>query len=825
MANVVETEFRLKGLDQYLRGVKDYNNAQTSLNNPKTRARATQTDSAAKEALQTETKYKKDSLKFEKEYSNQILREEKQRNAVRLRELKRTNQEAIREIERASRDRLRVESASRAGTVAGSIAGGLLAGGAFGVFALTQAVQATKEAEAANRALSASATEAGKTYAFAATEALQFGKDAAISNTQAARSIAELQRLLTLAGEGDQFQKYSKGFLDVASARGVQFQELSTLFQGLISGTDDALNRFGKADPSKLAEAYAKSIGKTVEQLTEREKVMSRLVAFESDFALFAGANADRLAGTGGQADQASKALADITTNLSLAVTQSLEFQGILNGVNDLLKGIAGYDPINIRVRLQNGDTPQALAEEVADSGLNRTLDVAKSIASIIPATFLAGYDLLTEGAETASKNLTASLTLDSLRTQRINSLTSQFTADKKTADSQKALAESPSARLEKEIKESKQRDEAAKAAQKAQLALIAERRKLEGEFRTFAADAISERTGNPLVSILASSNEAIQATFEKYKALGDVFAARAADLARRAENVKINRAFFDSALSELKFRQESFRLAETPSYLINGVPRREANLGSALDLAGQSQSLRNQNELIRLALRQNRPVNDDERIEQQFSNYTRDARRLDSIGALFGDDLGAIGREILAKAKLAILPSEDESAQLLSNQRFSGDARAALRIRARLNNEVASGADERLLRILDQESFANLRVQEAEEQAALLKRNRKLLTQQDYLDRFLTITSELGTENLTGNLRNARVEALNQRAVLEDQYRNNITASLASVERLLASMDNKLGGDLATVRIVNESDRASVTTRSNANNTNGRYN
>jgi hypothetical protein len=107
----------------------------------------------------------------------------------------------------------------------------------------------------------------------ASQEALQFGKNASL----ALKVSSELQRVLNAGDVSQDFNKYSKGFLDVASARGVEFKELSTLFSGIIAGSDDALNRFGKADPGKLAQQYAQSINKKVAYLTQEEQVYPAL--------------------------------------------------------------------------------------------------------------------------------------------------------------------------------------------------------------------------------------------------------------------------------------------------------------------------------------------------------------------------------------------------------------------------------------------------------------------------------------------------------------------------------------------------------------------
>lgn len=247
------------------------------------------------------------------------------------------------------------------GGVGGSIAGAI--GGVLTVAAVTQALRtataAVKESQAANRALSASATEAGKSYLDLSKSSKAFANAALISESAAARSTAQLQRLLTLAGEGEQLEKYQKGFLDLAAARGVAFDELDTLFQGIIAGTDDALNRFGKQDPSKLAEQYARSLGKSVEQLTEQEKILSRLKAFDSDFGLFNGANEDRINSFSGSVDRLNKTIDDIITNFSSWGAESRIVRDNLQAITLASGGIAGFAPSRIQEMIAAGQSDQ----------------------------------------------------------------------------------------------------------------------------------------------------------------------------------------------------------------------------------------------------------------------------------------------------------------------------------------------------------------------------------------------------------------------------------------------------------------------------------
>jgi hypothetical protein len=252
----------------------------------------------------------------------------------------------------------------------GGLGKGILGGLSFAAVAAftKQAVDASIESTRANRALAASAVEAGRSYNDLAKSSAEFARAAGISNAQAARSTAQLQRLTTLAGEGDQLEKYQKGFLDLAAARGVAFEELDTLFSGIIAGTDDALNRFGKADPSKLAAQYAAQLGKSVDQLTEQEKILSRLKAFDPDFGLFAGANEARLQSFDGQLDQFNATLqntialfGDWIANSSI-VSDNLEF------ISLVLKQFSGPSTSQVRELVASGRSQGEIVQALEPS-------------------------------------------------------------------------------------------------------------------------------------------------------------------------------------------------------------------------------------------------------------------------------------------------------------------------------------------------------------------------------------------------------------------------------------------------------------------------
>jgi hypothetical protein len=233
-----------------------------------------------------------------------------------------------------------------------------------------KSIQQSIQLEQSLRSLSASGIDAGKSFDVMIAASNRFAEAGAISQSAAAKSTAQLQRLLTLAGQGDQLEKYQQGFLDLAAARGVAFEELETLFQGIIAGTDDALNRFGKADPSKLYDQYAKSIGKSTDQLTQQQRTFALLNAFAGDFEKFQGANEDRINSFEGRVDKFNSTLDNTLARLGQWIASSRTLNDVLFVTGELLESPALTRENQLRSdisrRVVEGETPAQIAAEFA---------------------------------------------------------------------------------------------------------------------------------------------------------------------------------------------------------------------------------------------------------------------------------------------------------------------------------------------------------------------------------------------------------------------------------------------------------------------------
>jgi hypothetical protein len=570
--------------------------AQTSTAQAKLAQQAAQFE--IKTQLQSETAFRKTELAKQKMAQQTALTRERlaqQAAQFEIRQAERAANKIEAEARRAAKskggktDFLGVSSSD---VLSASV---LYAGGR----AVEAAIDKTKEAENANRALTSSATEAGKAYSVLAKEALQFGKDAGISNVEAQRAAAELQKVLTLAGKANEFSKYSKGFLDVAAAKGQDFQSLRGLFSGIMSGEDEVINRYGKPNPGVLKEQYAERIGKQASDLTQQEEILSRLTAFEKDFELFAGKNEERLKTTSGAADQAAMAVKNIGDNFSQAAVQSMEFRGALQLVNDVLNSIKGFDPITVRIRLQQGESPKKLAEEASNTWGNWVMDRVTALASGIPAVPVLGYDVLT-GNDQAWQNFQGAVQPDLINKRRREEYEAEFTkmqeglnAQEKESDFQRAqnsvntylgwqkqqldglkkeakqavkdyqldikLADDNLGKLQgtlAAVRKDSLLDPNAKATlvdtleDKIKLANDKLQReverlgKLTQDFNRFRAGARADISDNRYQKMAIDGKQAAEDAFEKYKDLGVTKANEAADAIRQVYRKKIADAF-----------------------------------------------------------------------------------------------------------------------------------------------------------------------------------------------------------------------------------------------------------------------------------------
>jgi hypothetical protein len=295
--------------------------------------------------------------------------EQRSRNEIKAYE------KALREIDRLrkedARKQVALSSTSSRGFLTSSFnpislaQGTAIGGAAYLGFNIAQtAIDKAIEQSRANRLIAASATEAGIAQDKLSEANQRFAKATGLSNVAAASTTASIQRLATFANRPGDVDKLLKAFADLGAARGISPNDLQNLVGTILSGQDEGLNRLGIADPGILQKAYAKSIGKTVEQLTQAEKVQSAVNAVLEKSAIFAGAAEARMNSLEGQVAKTSAQWENFTNVLSTSFATSgivTDFLSALsNGVANL-----GDNVDNVKKRLREGATPEQIAKEI----------------------------------------------------------------------------------------------------------------------------------------------------------------------------------------------------------------------------------------------------------------------------------------------------------------------------------------------------------------------------------------------------------------------------------------------------------------------------
>lgn len=244
-----------------------------------------------------------------------------------------------------------------------SVGGTVLAAAAF-ASAVEKTVGISNDAARANRVLASSATEAGLAFSDAAEKNRKFAEAVGLSERQAASTTGAILRLAARTGQPKKADELLGGFADLGAAFGIQSQDLQTLIGTILSGQDEGLNRLGIADPGQLYKAYAKDIGKSVEELTQFEKVQAAVNAVMDKAGMFAGAASDRMASLEGRTAKAAAAWDKLTTNIATSLTQSPILSEALRTYTDLFGALAvNIDEVN--KKLSEGKSPEQVAKEL----------------------------------------------------------------------------------------------------------------------------------------------------------------------------------------------------------------------------------------------------------------------------------------------------------------------------------------------------------------------------------------------------------------------------------------------------------------------------
>lgn len=349
---------------------------------------------------------------------------------------------AMRQQDAASRSRGGFQNAAGlASGVAGSLGIGIGVSSAIGLG--TAAIDRAVEASRANRVLASSALEAGLAFNTAAEQNKRFAESLGLSERQAASTTAAILRLSARSGSKTDPNKLLGGFADLGSAFGIDPKDLQTLIGTILSGQDEGLNRLGIADPGQLYKAYAKELGKTVEQLTQMEKVQAAVNAVMDKAATFAGAASDRMNSLEGRVAKTAAAWDTFTTSLSTSFAQSSTVTDFLDTVNRAVNSL-GVSVEDVTRKLKEGQSAGKIAR---DANQNPSLEdfgragvTAIGAGTLGPALGQTFFDAINPFK--IRDRRVADLTEQITSTDALNKKQSEGAKQKAAADAEKIAAE-----------------------------------------------------------------------------------------------------------------------------------------------------------------------------------------------------------------------------------------------------------------------------------------------------------------------------------------------------------------------------------------------
>lgn len=704
----------------------------------------------------------------------------------------------------------------------------------IGVFVagVGKAVEAVTEATDANRTLSASATEAGLSYEATAEQAERFGERVALANTEAARTFSDLVRLAGQAGRTQELDLIEKRFSDLAAARGIAAKDLSTITQQIITGQDEGLNRLGLPDPSRLYDAYAKSLGTTADALTETEKAQARLSAVMDKGALFSGAAEERLHSVSGQVDQFNASVGNLATGIGSAMTQNQEFHDLLWTINDALKAIS-FSADEVRQKLKEGLSPEQIAAGQTEGTGTRIWGAVKGGLTSLPASAAYLYDLAAgESREDASRRLNEALTGGNNRrrgelTERIRNEQRQMERQEQQAREQAAANERR--RAEEAAKLAAQREASAIiVSAQSQLgreenlqerldgilhlkdgieefgktgALSAEQvsdklraldeqlyqtqqqieqtiRHTRNEVQGFLQDVGERATqNNPFTRLYNQIETASERAQARFGAFGRDFAEQMAEIERQSLRAELATARFYSQLSAIRDRQEADRL-DRGIVGLSGPDQRELEVFQARTaaatqgLSGQvmSEALRAGFTKVDPGYLARRQFDELQKLQEQLRGLSPGAR--DAAQGLVDQQLKSLFDSLDDRTKQQVV-SRPAFREVFAGAFERDNVRAQAEIRRAAERQEASNQIRR----------------NVEEQLQLLRAGN--LSPDAEIKAFLDISGTLPDNELTGDLRRGRAEAFRERARREEEKDRDGKEAITYIKSVMAKLDS----------------------------------
>lgn len=357
-----------------------------------------------------------------------------------------------------------------------------------------------------------------------------------------------------------------------------------------------------------------------------------------------------------------------------------------------------------------------------------------------------------------------------------------------------------------------------------------------------------SKSIDNPFVKFLYDVDKAYDDTYKKMIVFGEQFAKQAATVAQSIAQHKLDVQTYESSDNALKLRQEARRLSQTSDTQTNGFQRKLDTLQKTLEFISTDRALRKQAEedrfyasvynpnskfnstdqfgdsgylayklgyagLDRLTRdfsasdagvkRQKDESLDDfnKRVKEAKNSFAetelkirdyKEDRELFQAGQ--SSQLGIYGQEAIAKAVLERLPTRAELLpRLKSYGQTKEDAQQLLQDRAAAQEVLVVANRRRFKDLIENQKFIDLNRTDAEERVKNLYDKGGKLTDRESLDKFLNITSELGTAELSPQLRQARIRALNEKAAIEEKQRDDGAKNLLAIKNVMDSIKTQI--------------------------------
>lgn len=425
MANQVKTVFSvdtgaaIRAIDAYekrLRLVTDLESkigAKTA-SSARTASAGSGQDQAMKAAMADIAKMQRERERMSREATRAVERDAKAQANAQVREAKRSADAMIAELKRvqsAARpagqsfgagggflgqvaDQMGVSPAMIASfTAAGAAVTALAAAGTKLIDFYSQAADRASAVVRANRLLESSSREIGLSFASVAAANRRFAADTGLSTRESAQATSMIARLAANAGmrtEAD-LNRLSGAFADLGAARGIAGQDLQNLMGTILSGQDEGLNRLGIADPGQLQKAYAASIGTTVDKLTQQQKVTAAVNAVLEKSALYTGAAAERMNSLEGALANATSAWSNFADAVSRSMTDNPTFRALLTNAAGVLRFFTGTSAIDkIREDVSAGRQISDRQRNAASQMSGGEVATAGLLASLFPPAALA---------------------------------------------------------------------------------------------------------------------------------------------------------------------------------------------------------------------------------------------------------------------------------------------------------------------------------------------------------------------------------------------------------------------------------------------------